>query len=283
MALLDLALNMPRGKLAMKFDLDRARPNEATVLDHFSTGRFYEPEIAEILIRALQPGDTMLDIGANVGVFSVLAAGLVGPIGRVIAFEPAPDNLERLATNLALNDIHNVTIVEAPASDRIENISFHLCIDNEGGHALWDPGQFEPNAQSRANPRSFAARTTTIDAEIVRLMLPTPKVIKIDTEGAEHTVLRGAQALLTGQKVPYIVAELLEFGLGQMGSSQAALRGFMADLGYSMFGIYSGGAMPKLIPPTTALTCDFIVNVLFSTADDVAKLWPIEHFAPRSA
>ena len=155
MALLDLALNMPRGKLAMKFDLDRDRPNEATVLDHFSDGRFYEAEIAEILIRALQPGDIMLDIGANVGVFSVLAAGLVGPAGRVVAFEPEDENRSRMATNLALNEVNNVTVVAAPVSDRIEDVSSHVCTDNAGGHALWDPGQFEPNQRSRATPRSF--------------------------------------------------------------------------------------------------------------------------------
>jgi hypothetical protein len=114
-------------------------------------------------------------------------------------------------------------------------------------------------------------------------MLAPPKVIKIDTEGAEHTVLRGARDLLASHLVPYVVAEILEFGLAEMGSSQAALRGFMAEHGYSTFGIYSGGAMPKLIPPATELTSDFIINILFSTIDDVAKLWPVENFAPRSA
>jgi hypothetical protein len=136
MALLELALKMPRGKLAMKFDLDRSRANEATVLDHFAGGRFYEPEIAEILIRALQPGDSMLDIGANIGVFSVLAAGLVGPAGRVVAFEPAPENRVRLAANLALNELENVTIIAEPASDGIDEVFFHLCSDNDGGHSL---------------------------------------------------------------------------------------------------------------------------------------------------
>ena len=98
-----------------------------------------EPDIAAVFNRAIQPGDTVLDIGANVGVFvtSVLASHLVGPDGCVVAFEPAPENLERLARNLALNSITNVKVVE-PAGQQPDrrNVVFHLNSDNDGRHSL---------------------------------------------------------------------------------------------------------------------------------------------------
>src|SRR5450759_1030449 len=103
MPLINITLKLPDAEHQMRFDLDPSRFNEEVVLNFVNSGRLYEPDIAAVFNRAIQPGDTVLDIGANVGVFSVLASHLVGHDGCVVAFEPAPDNLERLARNLALN------------------------------------------------------------------------------------------------------------------------------------------------------------------------------------
>jgi FkbM family methyltransferase len=260
-----------------RLDLDPARPSELVILKTISGGHYYEPDITSLMLRAIQPGDTVLDIGANIGVFTLLASRLAGTTGRVVAFEPAPEVLQRLTANLARNDSGNVMVVEQPVSDRIEDTVLYLNSDNEGGHSLWDPGQFPFNNKSRMAPRPMAIRTTTIDAEIARLNLRPPKVIKIDTEGAEHRVLAGAAGLLKGFKAPYIVAELHEFGLGQMGSSPADLRAFMASLGYETFLLSWDGSLPKLVPQGTTIVSSHFVNVLFSTIEAVGALWPSEY------
>ena len=216
------------------------------------------------------------------GVFSVLAAHLVGPEGHVVAFEPVAANRGRLAANLQRNALSNVIVIEQPAADGIGPVTFHLNSDNMGGHALWDPGALGGNVKTRAAPESFQTMTTTVDATLDALRLGAPRVVKIDTEGAEHLVLRGAEALLTARETPYIIAELHDFGLEQMGSSQAGLRAFMAAHGYDTFLLYWDGSLPKLVPAGTRIDSVGFLNLLFSTPEHVAALWRVERFDPRA-
>jgi FkbM family methyltransferase len=282
MPVVHVSVKLPTGEHQMRFDLDPKRPTEGVIAGFLSGGRLYEPEIAEVFNRAIQPGDTVLDVGANIGIFSILAARLVGPGGCVVGFEPAADNLERFASNLALNDLTNVIVVDQPASNRIGSSTFYLNSDNDGGHSLWDPGKHPLHPKSRAKILPIVMPTTTIDAEVARLGLAPPRLIKIDTEGAEHLVLEGAVELLREYEIPYIIAELNEIALYQMGSSQTALRGFMADLGYDTFVLYQDGSLPKLVPRNTRIESNWIINMLFSTPADVAALWPLEKHDPRT-
>lgn len=282
MPVVDFTAKLPAGECRMRFDLDRERPNDQTALSYIAGGSLYEPDVAAVFTRAIQAGDIVLDVGANAGLFTVLAAILTGPNGHVVGFEPAPANLEQLAVNLALNDIANVTVVPRPASDRSEAVAFHLNSDSDGGHSLWQPGNFPANTKSRANARSIAMTATTIDAEMARLGLAPPRLIKIDTEGAEHRVLAGAISLLRECQTPYVVAEMHSFGLLQMGSSQTLLRDFMAGLGYDTFLLYLDGTLPRLVPRDTTVICPYFYNVLFSTPAHVAALWPLAVHDPRT-
>src|SRR5580658_580640 len=282
MPLVNVTVKLPDGEHPMRFDLDPERPNEETVLSFLKGGRLYEPDVAAVFLRAIKAGDTVLDVGANVGIFSVLAARLTGADGCVVGFEPSQDNRKRLAANLALNGITNVIVVDQPASDRTGTVTFHLKSDSAGGHSLWNPCKHPDHRKSREEPQSIVMTTTTIDAEMARLRLAPPRLIKIDTEGAEHRVLAGGIKLLMQFEVPYVIAELHEFGLGQMGSSQAELRGSMANLGYDTFLLYADGSLPKLVPRGTRIASGFFLNLLFSTPDDVAALWALETHDPRT-
>lgn len=93
-------------------------------------------------------------------------------------------------------------------------------------------------------------------------------------------MLAGAADLLRAHRVPHIVAELHDFGLEQMGSSQNALRGFMAGHGHDTFLLYLDGHLPKLIPRGTRIASPWFLNLLFSTPDDVAAAWPVETHTP---
>ena len=254
--------------------------SEATILRDLRAGRLYEPDVSQAIARIVGEGDVVVDVGANIGYFSALLGAIVGSSGRVLSFEPGAENLARLRANLAANALANVTIVEAAASDAAGDIAFYVNRDNSAGNALWNPGLFPGNDKSKANASVVRLRATTLDDEIQRLGLPLPKLIKIDTEGAEHKVLQGARRLLQGAAVPYVLAELHAFGLTQMGSSQEALRGFMEGFGYSTFALYFDGSLPKLIPPGVLLTSPFIINLLFSTPSYVAAVWRSEVHRP---
>ena len=278
MTAITLTMKFDHRQLQMVQDLDPSE--DVAIFSFLNRGLLYEPDVAHVMMRALHDGDVAFDVGANIGFFTVMMASLTGPQGRVVAFEPGPDNLLRLRRNVATSGAANVAIIEQPASDVAAPASFYLNSDSGGGHALWDPGSFPGNAKSHAETRVVSTTTTTLDAAVAAMGLPPPRLIKIDVEGAEHQVLTGAIGLLRDHRVPYIIAELHDFGLRQLGSSQHELRRFMAEFGYATFCLYFDGAMPKLIPPETELRPPHIINLLFSTVDDVGRLWQVERFDP---
>ena len=280
MGRISVGVNVNGRSYPMVLDLDHERLTERAILQHLAVGQFYEPDVSAVILRIAAPGDVVLDVGANIGFFSLLMGLLVGPEGRVVGFEPGDNNILRLNANIGLTQLENFVLVDKPACGAAGETLFYLNADNSGGNALWDPGEFPGNSQSKQHPEIVTLQATTIDAEITRLGLPTPKLIKVDTEGAEHHVLQGARALLQGCKVPYIIAELHEFGLAKMGSSQMELRRFMKEFGYDTFAIYNSGCLPKLIPPETRVGSTHIMNVLFSTPENVGRLWNFDWFDP---
>lgn len=262
-------------------ELDETRPNEKVVADWARSGDPYEPEVYHLLARVLREGDTVFDVGANLGFFTVMAARLTGSTGRVVAFEPDPSNIGRLRHQLEINRLANVTVVDRPASDRVAEVDFYLNSDSSGGNSLWDPALYPGNVRSQAMQLKRSMTATTLSAELKRLKLDVPKLIKIDTEGAEQKVLEGGREFLRNSAVPFVVCELHEFGLAQMGASQESLRGLMEGFGYATFALPLRNALPKLIPPATEIRGPFILNLLFSTPDMVGSYWPVEEIDPR--
>jgi FkbM family methyltransferase len=278
-----IAINVAQGpaQLRMKLELDESRLNEKPILDFLRTGALYEPDVANLLVKVLRDGDVVIDVGANIGFFTVLASILVGPTGRIVAFEPSAENVERLRANLAYNDCKNVTVVEKAVTDQVGEVEFFINSGNSGGHALWDIGQWPGYVEQNGIPLRVAVPATTLDAEWGRLRLPAPKVIKIDAEGADQRVLEGASDLLARQKPRFVVAELHPFGLAKMGCNQESLRGFIESLGYSTFGLTNTGALPRLFPAATLIQHSFIINLLFSTPAWVGEYWPTAAFDQR--
>lgn len=262
-------------RIGFKLDLDPADFTEKMILKSYSARSLYEPDVSTLMLTVLKPGDVVFDVGANCGYFSTLAGALVGASGHVVALEPAPNCVIRLKANLARNEFNHVSVVEKAATDFEGETTFHLNQDNSGGNALWNPGEWPGNELSRANPTTVEIKATTLDAEWKALGHKVPKLIKIDTEGAEELVLRGARELATDCKVPFVVAELHTFGLQKLGSTQASLRATMEDLGYSTFLLYPTGAMPKFVPRQSQIQSKIIINILFSTPDRIAEFWPI--------
>lgn len=251
-------------------NIDHGFNTEKQIGEYLVQGRFYEPDVSALFATVLRPGDRVIDVGANVGWFSLLARALVGPEGAVTAFEPDPANIERFERNCQINGFENVRIVPQPASDKAGDVEFHLCADGTGGNSLWDPGLHPMNAHTRAVPKTLALQATTIDA----LHAGNVRLIKIDVEGAEERVLRGADNLLGRVRPPFVVAELHEFGLDQMGATQESLRRLMEGYGYSTFILYADGSLPMLVPAGTTIKSEYILNILFSTPGAVGARWP---------
>ncbi len=149
----------------------------------------WEPSTMTLMQNLLNPGQTVIDAGAHIWHFTVLAAGAVGPRGRVFAFEPAPDNAARLRRNLALNRFEcPVEVIERALSDRSAEVSLYDDGDTFGAeHSLLAQGDRQA---------AFTATCVTFDAFARQRRLEQVDLIKIDVEGAELKVLEGMRRTL---------------------------------------------------------------------------------------
>lgn len=153
-----------------------------------------EPEQTSTFVDTLKKGQVFFDIGANVGYYTILGARIVGSQGKVFAFEPVIRNLAYLYQHTVLNKANNVTLVSAACSDTISLTLF-------SGARNFAEGHINDNIllENEANNLLFPVPTVTVDAMVQQLGV-TPDVIKIDVEGAELSVLRGAQGTLREAK-----------------------------------------------------------------------------------
>jgi FkbM family methyltransferase len=181
----------------------------------------WEPEITQIIVDTVSPGMIVLDIGGHIGFYTLLMSRLVGETGKVYSFEPFPRNLQLLQENIELNKIQNVQVIPSAVSDMTGMVS--LLID--GDHDL--PGRSSLVYRSGKSESSMEVETTSID-DVMANIEHSIDFMKIDVEGAEDLVLKGA--LKTIQKHhPIILVELHQ--MGQYDDDHPALY-FLQSLSY---------------------------------------------------
>jgi FkbM family methyltransferase len=149
-----------------------------TLLNQLQAGTFESFE-RELFVSQLRPGMTVLDIGANIGYYTLLASRAVGPDGCVYAFEPDPRSCRSLRKNLAANDARNVHVVDKAASDA--SGSRTLFMSDTATHSGLH------RSMGDSSPRTVEVEAVTID----ELEIPTVDVIKMDIEGEEPGALLG--------------------------------------------------------------------------------------------
>jgi FkbM family methyltransferase len=132
--------------------------------------------------REIQPQTVVYDIGANVGFYSLLAAHLTGPTGRVYAFEPLHRNVEFIRRHAALNRFETIEIFEAAVSD-------------QAGDAFFDPGVSIATGHL-SDSGTVSVHQVRLDDMLAEGVIVPPQTMKVDVEGAEFAVFRGAQTLL---------------------------------------------------------------------------------------
>jgi FkbM family methyltransferase len=268
-------INRPGLERNIVLQLDPECFSQRLMLNYFYTERLIEPETSALVDMLLQPGDTFIDIGGHVGFYSMLAAGLVGPTGRVYVFEPERTNYTHLLSHIALNQCHHVFPFPWAVGDGTAVVDFFTNSDNDGGHALWDPGRHPFNQKSRQQISKEAVFLISLDDIFGSAPPGFAKLIKIDTEGNETNVLRGARHFLTRAQVPAVIAELNRFGLAQLGSSEQEMRTLMTDLGYTTYALV--GDLPVRLAPHESIQSSYVYNVLFANPQlqqMVADRWP---------
>lgn len=188
-------------------------------------GEGYEKDVTNIINDIVKPGMICADVGANVGYFTLLLASIVGPEGRVYAFEPEPTNFAFLERNIALNKFTNVTLIQKAVSDSTGNASLYLDANNLGSHTL-------SKNNTLMNAGKISVDTITLD-EFFSTKNLMPNFLKIDVEGAEGLVFKGANRILSKENVK-IVMEYFPHHLKNIGTDPKELLESLENKGFKI-------------------------------------------------
>ncbi len=252
----------PSGDVSFFMDFDASSIADQCTVANFNASGCCEPEVVHLMLRVLKPGDIVVDGGANIGFFTMLMAKLIGETGRVYAFEPAEQNIHKLAVNANVNKFEHITIVSNPLWSKVEPVTLYMA-ENSGFTSL---------AKSPVTIGQAEKQAITLDAYFDKPS--NVKLLKLDIEGSELHALTGS---LGYGRATYMVCELNDEALQLFGHSAKKLRGYMRGVGYEMFLLYPDGRFPTLIPPDVEIkTNKQNLNVLFSTMENVVKAWPSE-------
>ncbi|MCA8953967.1 MAG: FkbM family methyltransferase, partial [Planctomycetes bacterium] len=221
----DAGTRTVRGRLhGYRMPLDLSNWSERLT---YCLARYHDLPLQLAMQRLIRPGDTFVDVGANLGMLSLLACRLVGPEGRVIAIEPNPHlgrHLERLGRD---NDIHHLQVLVQALGPEPGEAVLHEFAGHSGWGSLIDTA---PDGAERSN--SWTVPVVRGDTMFAGHDEAAPLVIKIDVEGYEVPALRGLDETLSRRR-PLLFLEAVDDNQRRAGFSLDELRRLLAAHGYS--------------------------------------------------
>lgn len=176
--------------------------------------------------KEIKKGNVVLDIGANIGYYTLIFAKLVGEEGRVYAFEPDPTNFALLKKNVEINGYKNVVLVQKAVSNNSGRIKLYLSKNNMGDHRIYDSGE-----DGRQH----------IEIEAIRLddyfehFEGRIDFIKMDIQGAEGGAIQGMYNLLNKNNNVKIVTEFWPIGLKRFGTDPEEFLRLLIKLGFKLY------------------------------------------------
>jgi FkbM family methyltransferase len=210
--------------------------NDSLQLSYYG---IFEPLETRFLQQNLREGNIILDIGANIGYYTLICAKHVGPSGHVFAFEPDPNNFALLSKNVAINSYQNVTLVDKAVSNISGSAKLFLSPDNKGDHQLYDMDEGRP----------------FIDVQTIRIddyfsnALQLVDYVKIDVQGFEYYVVQGMAELLRRSPQVVLLTEFWPFALEKSGAGAQQYLDLLQALNFKL---YDMNAKAQTIMPTQA-------------------------------
>ena len=240
-----IALSKPLALFAHfeEFAIAKLRGGERMLVhckDHVGRTLLYmgdlEPRVSHFARSFLRAGDCVLDIGGNVGWFSIVARSAVGPAGTVHAFEPQPRIAALFRASLAMNKMDNVTVHELALSDKNGSADFYVLAGNFGAGRLAEV----------SGEKWSTIRVKTVDASayLTSLDLPHIRLVKIDVEGHEETVFNNAREFFERAKPDAIIFE----SLGDEPLLNRPICKLLAKLGYRILSFDRSLLQAPLVP-----------------------------------
>jgi FkbM family methyltransferase len=210
----------------------------ARVIGYRFAGSPYEEGQWRLVARHLPRGGTFVDVGANQGFFTILASRQVGGSGRVVAFEPARSEARKLHANIKLNRCANVTVEEMALGAEIGTADFYMYLGHQGSWSGLRKGAEDVEVPSQM----IKVPVMTLDAYVGASALQRLDIMKIDVEGGELNVLRGAMATIQRHR-PLILCEVESRRTRQWGYEPAAILEQLAAGGYRWWTVTRGGSL----------------------------------------
>lgn len=156
-------------------------PRDPALLGLFAFNAF-EPFMTKVFREQIRPGDIVVDIGANIGYYTLIASRKAGNTGNVIAYEPEPENCIFLEKNISANNLNNVIVKKHALGDRTGKANLYLSNDNKCTHAL---------VANRPSSEKISIDIDTLDHSLSEAGINRVDVIKMDIEGAESIAIHG--------------------------------------------------------------------------------------------
>jgi FkbM family methyltransferase len=206
---------------------------ELDMQDYWGTAAMYFGSYSLVLVdnmkRYLRPGDTFIDVGANIGYMSVIGASLVGQSGQVHSFEPIPKYFSRLSRLPKLNPQYSITVNPCAAGAQ-ESIAEAYVTAEAGQNTL--VAQYARNDSIKERVSVSVIR---LDDYLEEKSVKSVKLVKIDTEGYEFPVLLGMQHFFeTVEKLPTIICEVGPRAYPLLGYKAEDLSRYMGEFGYEI-------------------------------------------------
>lgn len=179
---------------------------------------YYEKEFTEAVHELVKPGFVALDVGANMGYYTVMMASLVGPAGKVIAFEPIKEPVYYLKESLQLNDFNNTQL-------------FDTCLGDTSGEISFDRTSCRLNVSNKKVQLEMVVSIRPFDEMASEIGVSKVDLAKIDVEGAEFNVLRGMKNTLQ-KHGPHLLIEIHPAMIQEFGASAEEMLSFLSEMGY---------------------------------------------------
>ena len=248
----------------MRLDLSNCFERETYYL-----GRFYEWELEHLLAAVLRPGDTFIDVGANIGMVTLLGAARVGPTGLVLSFEPNPQAWSRLLEHIQDNELQNVR-------------PFRVALGNSPGTALLGTNDIYSSGSSlrhaTAQTHHNEVKVETLNSFVVQVPSTGRVLLKTDTEGFDFNVLKGASDLLSRRSL-IVFSEVTPKWLAELDQTPQQMFDYMAGFGFKPYHVSLQNRRFERVMTIAPLVLPgphHWFNALFLRDEDLAEIRDLE-------
>ena len=205
-------------------------PNDEILSRSIVYDKIWEPETTKLIKNIIHEGDVGIDLGANIGYFTMLMANLVGTSGKIFSFEPEPQNFEILQKNIKQNHLKNVVANQSAIGDINGKIKLYLSNTNAGWHKVF-PKQF---IDYEVSDKNIDVKICSLDKEFIDKKID---FIKMDIEGYEWNAIKGGKKILEENHDVKLIFEFFPMALRANNVKPDTVLTYLLDIGFHIYAI----------------------------------------------